>query len=69
MERTPVSSTSLNSIGYEPETRILEVEFTKGSVFRYHDVPVEEYDSLMASDSKGRHFIANIKTRYQHTKE
>ncbi|WP_254510273.1 KTSC domain-containing protein [Anatilimnocola floriformis] len=69
MERIPVTSTSFTSIGYEPDSRILEVEFTRGAVFRYYDVPVEEYNALMAHDSIGRGFNAIIKNRYEFTQE
>lgn len=69
MERTPVSSSSIASIGYEAESRILEIEFPRGAVFRYYDVPTEEHEAFMASDSKGRYFNSNIKNRYQHSQE
>jgi hypothetical protein len=64
MERTTVSSSNINSIGYEAETQTLEIEFMRGSVYQYSDVPVEEYEAIMNADSKGKYFNANIKIHY-----
>jgi len=64
MERTTVSSSNINSIGYEAETQTLEIEFMRGSVYQYSDVPVEEYEAIMNADSKGKYFNANIKNHY-----
>lgn len=66
MERTPVTSSNIRAIGYEPET--LEVEFNNGSVYQYLGVPVNEHESIMNADSKGKYFNANIKNSYTCTK-
>ncbi|MDO9228625.1 MAG: KTSC domain-containing protein [Syntrophales bacterium] len=68
MERTSVSSTNINSIGYAAETQTLEIEFIKGSVYQYAGVPVDEYEAMMSADSKGKYFHTNIKDRYSFTK-
>lgn len=67
MERIPVSSSSIASVGYDSATRVMEIEFTGGAVYQYFDVPSEEYDSFLASDSKGKFFNSQIKGRYQYT--
>lgn len=57
MERIPVQSTDLASVGYDPETLILEVEFLNGrSTYQYSGVPLEIYEGLMNAGSKGRFF-------------
>lgn len=66
MERTPVTSSNIRAIGYEPET--LEVEFNSGSVYQYHGVPASEHDAIMNAESKGKYFNANIKNSYPYTK-
>jgi len=54
MERIRVSSTSIASLGYEPETRVLEIEFRdSGEVYRYFDVPPSEYQAFLQAPSKG----------------
>lgn len=64
MERTAVTSSNLKSVGYEPETGTLEVEFKKGRLYQYRNVPQEKYAALLNADSKGRYFNKNIKDQY-----
>lgn len=68
MERTPVTSKNIQSIGYDPETQTLEIEFNTGGVYQYAGVPEGEYEAMMNADSKGKYLIANIKGRYSYTK-
>lgn len=53
MKREPVKSSSIKSVGYENRSKILEIEFCRGRVYRYFDVPWQVYSELMASESKG----------------
>jgi hypothetical protein len=68
MERTPVTSSDVRSVGYDADTQTLEIEFNSGGIYDYYGVPQGEYDSLMNADSKGKYFHANIKNRYSFTK-
>ena len=64
MRRKPVRSTSIASIGYFPGKRELEIEFRdSGDVYRYFDVPPEEYAAFMAAHSKGTYLNEVIKAR------
>ena len=65
MEREPVSSTTLKSIGYDSDSKVLEVEFRSLVVYAYRDVPMWAYEGLMTSRSKGRYFDARIRNRYR----
>lgn len=63
MERTYVESSHIQSIGYDPDNAILEIEFKKnGAIYQYYDVPQYEYDELMNAESKGKYFNKNIKS-------
>lgn len=64
MERKPISSSALASVGYDAETRDLEVEFTSGRVYRYRDVPQGTYDFLLRARHKGSYFNRMIASRY-----
>ena len=64
MERVYVSSSNLRSIGYDPESLTLEVEFNSGAMYQYQGVPQPEYDALMNAGSKGTYFNANIKKQF-----
>ena len=68
MERVPVESSSLVSVGYDDATHTLEVEFSYGGVYRYFVVPASVYAELMASDSIGRHFVEHIRNNYPFVK-
>lgn len=63
VNRTPVSSSNIRSIGYEPDTKTLEVEFHSG-VYQYSGVPESVYRGLMQSPSKGSYFHDHVKDRY-----
>jgi hypothetical protein len=64
VERIPVSSSNVRSIGYDPDSSTLEVEFNDGSVYQYSGVPQAEFDGLMAAASKGAYLHARVKNAY-----
>lgn len=61
MNRIPVISTNLKSVGYNSADCILEIEFISGSVYQYYDVPAEVHSELMSASSHGKYFAANIR--------
>ena len=64
IKREPVISTNVASVGYSRNLHALEIEFVRGAVYRFLDVPQKVYRQLLASDSKG-HFIAeNLRGKY-----
>ncbi|MFD3166436.1 KTSC domain-containing protein [Herpetosiphon sp. NSE202] len=64
MKRTPVDSSNLASVGYDPTDQTLEIEFNNRSIYQYSNVPEEVYAELMSADSHGRYFNHNIKGAY-----
>lgn len=67
MERQPVVSSALASVGYQEASQILEVEFVEGGVYQYFGVPGHVHAGLMAADSHGTYFgthIRNVGYRY-----
>ena len=63
---TPVESSQLEAIGYDSETQTLAVRFKSkgsypGSLYHYNNVSSEDWSAFQAADSKGSHFIRNIK--------
>jgi hypothetical protein len=61
MNRTSVKSSNLQSVGYDEETRILEVEFKNGDVYQYLNVPVSIFTGLLSATSKGSYFDTYVK--------
>ncbi len=64
MNRTSVRSSNIRSVGYDQETRVLEIEFHDGGVYQYSNVPETLYQGLMQAVSKGSYFHNRIKDRY-----
>lgn len=61
MNRERVTSSNIASIGHDPDTNTLEVEFKNGTVYQYSDVPATVHAELMAASSHGTYFNAHIK--------
>lgn len=68
MERVPVISSNLESVGYNPDSETLEVEFKNGSVYEYYNVPSFMHERLMAASSVGTFFNAEIRNVYNNSK-
>jgi hypothetical protein len=56
MDRKAISSSELASIGYDPISLVLEVEFKNGRIYEYHGVPGNVNSGLMNAASHGRYF-------------
>lgn len=69
MERKTVSSSNIHSIGYDSSELVLEVEFHKSGVYRYHGVPDHVYEELKSATSVGTYFNQFVKNTYEFTKE
>lgn len=61
MDRREVSSSNLQSVGYDSPTQTLEVEFKNNKIYHYFGVPEAQYEALMAAVSVGQFFNANIR--------
>jgi len=56
----PVESSMVHAVGYDPQTRRLEVVFTSGRVYCYEDVPPEVFQGLLEAESKGHYMRAHV---------
>jgi hypothetical protein len=56
MDRQQIESTSIRSVGYEPQNATLEIEFLHGGIYRYFGVPPLVHEQLMTAESKGAGF-------------
>ena len=65
MDRTPVRSSNIRSVGYDPASRTPEVEFHSGGLYQYSGVPEPVSQGLMGAASKGAYFHDHIKDRYR----
>ena len=62
-------STVIRSVAYRPEARELDVLFTTGRFYVFHDVPPEAAEAFRAARIKGRHFNSRIRGRYSFTEQ
>ncbi len=68
MERKPVTSSNIASIGYDENTSTLEIEFLNNAIYQYFDIPQHVYDGIMSADSHGQYLAQNIKGTYRYSK-
>ncbi len=65
MERQPVDSSLIRSVGYDLLESTLEVELVdSGRLYEFFDVPFSVYSELMEAESKGSYFNDFIKDLY-----
>lgn len=68
MNRTPVTSSNIASIGHDPVENILEVEFANGATYQYSDFDSAAFEAFSSSDSIGKYFHARIRGKFETTK-
>lgn len=61
IERLPVDSSNLKSIGYDEARGILAVEFQGGSIFHYYGVPLAVFEELGQAESRGHFYAKKIR--------
>jgi KTSC domain len=66
--RRVVHSEGLISVGYDAGRSELEIELARHYVYRYHGVPHDLYERLLAAPSLGRFFNENIRDAFPCTR-
>ena len=61
MNRIAVISSDLKSVGYEPSSQTLAIEFRNGALYEYHPVPDGLYAALLSAASHGKFFNQQIR--------
>lgn len=67
-ELTPIKSSMLTGHHYDPDGRVLTVEFQGGKRYAYSDVPAEKFEAFKGNASPGGYFAANIRNNHAATK-
>lgn len=65
MQRLPVTSSNVASVGFDPSSGVLEVEFRGGAVYQYFDVPEQVYVELVSSSSVSAYFNQFVRDSYR----
>lgn len=61
-----VDSAAIHAIGYDRESRIMEVIFTGGGIYLFRNVPPQVFEGFVRSGSKGAYFQQNVRGAYGH---
>ncbi|MET3508569.1 KTSC domain-containing protein [Halalkalibacter oceani] len=67
MRMVPVSSSNLNSVGYDENTQTLRIDFHNGT-YDYYNVPRSVYDGLLNASSKGQFHHNYIKNDFRNNR-
>lgn len=68
MDRVPVNSKNLASVGYDPITQTLEVELLNKKIYHFYGVSNADHEDLLSADSHGTYFSKYIKEKYPYKK-
>ena len=60
MERKPVKSDKVRAVGYDPKTRVLEVQLRDGTVLAYSGVSQEVHRQFMNAPSPSSYYEDKI---------
>ena len=60
-ETKQVKSTAITEVSYDEDTQILRIQFARGAVYDYPNVPAEEFVNLVNAPSVGQYFNQHIK--------
>jgi len=66
VQMQPVFSSSVDSIGYDPETQALHVAWAGGKTSVYRGVPADVAEDASKSWSVGTFLNENVKDKYPH---
>ena len=53
MDRKSLESSNIASAGYDDQTHTLEIEFLRGGIYQYFDVPRPIFEQLVGTESPG----------------
>lgn len=66
MERESVTSSNIESMGYEDG--VLEIEFKNGAIYQYYDVQEHIFNELRNAGSHGQYLAQNIKGFFRYSR-
>jgi hypothetical protein len=68
MDMIEVESTNLKTYGYDPEAKLLRLQFLKNSniMYEYANVPQDIVDGLAKAESKGSYVARYIVRKFEH---
>lgn len=62
----PLDSQMFLSVAYDATQRVLYLRFRSGDVYRYFHFSNDDYQRFLTAESKGRHFLSNIRNGFSY---
>jgi hypothetical protein len=64
MQRFPIPSTEFTKVGYQEDSETLEIQFVKGGVYQFFNVPPAVFNEFMSAPSKEGYYHSKIGERF-----
>ena len=64
MKPTVLESTTLATVAYDADRQLLQIEFRDRTTYRYFNVPIDVFETLLRASSKGSYFNRVIRGRF-----
>jgi hypothetical protein len=64
MERKRISASNIRSVGFDSRSRVLEIEFSDGSIIQYSGVSDEVHRRFVNSPSPGSYYRDQIEESF-----
>ena len=68
MQRFPIPSTEFTQVGYQEDSETLEIQFVKGGVYQFFNVPSSVFDEFMSAPSREGYYHSKIGERFPCTR-
>ena len=68
MKKLKIESSTIKTVSYDIQKRLLEVEFVKGTVYQYKCVDIIDVVGMLFADSSGSYFNKHISRSYEYNK-
>lgn len=68
MTETITTSSLIEKFSYDEASQTLHIFFRKGGHYGYNGVTPEAFAAFREDESHGKHFLSNIKNKYQFSK-
>ncbi|MDY7580121.1 KTSC domain-containing protein [Herbaspirillum sp. RTI4] len=64
MDMIRVNSSAISAVGYDPNTRQMQIKFKQGHTYSFCHVPQSIFDGLLSAGSKGAYYDRHIRDKY-----
>lgn len=61
MQYMPIKSSSIKAIGYDEETKMMDIVFNSGAIYRYMNIEKQLLFSFLKAPSVGKFYTSFIK--------